>query len=485
MSLYSTDQARPFGDGQQSPAGSIVDPVVAGMVSGYKRTVASRYRAVRPDELELALPPGALWVSPKIDGHLWFLVFDQGEAILVNPRGRVISGNVPLLKEAQSVASRVTTRTIFAGELFALRKGGRPRSGDVSAAMGGNADAMVARLGFMAFDVLLGGDAQTTLPVESYEPKLELMQRVFKGGKRVQCVRTERVMGHAEVSRLYGEWAEGGKGEGLVARSLDGRTYKIKPTISIDAVVVGFTERGDNPGHVRSMLLALVREDGQFQIIGSLGNLGTDDVRKELFDKLDGTDVESTYRQASSDGALYRFVEPKLVVETLITDVQSEDFRGDPAQRMVLTFEDGAWKATRKMPGVIILFPRLERIRDDKVANEVDCRIAQVLERCEVAALDQHVETVDLPKSEVVRREVWTKAYRGNTNIQKLLVWKTNKHEVDERYPAFVIHWTNYSPSRKDPLQRDVRLAASEVAANVIADEMIEKNIKKGWDPVE
>lgn len=485
--LYRTDTARPFGDGLQSPAGSIADPVVAGMLSGYKRTVASRYRAVRPNELELGLPPGALLVSPKIDGHIWFLILDEGEAVLANPRGRVLSGDIPLLKEAKAAAGRVTSRTIFAGELFALRKGGRPRSGDVSSAMAGEADAAVARLGFMAFDVLIGGDSVAQSPMEGYEPRLDFLRRALDGGKRVQAIRTERVMGHTEVSRLYGEWAEGGKGEGLVARSVDGRTYKIKPTINFDAVVVGFTERGENPGHVRSILLALVREDGQFQIIGSLGNMGGDDMRKTVFERLSGGDVPSTYRQASSDGALYRFVKPEVVIEVRITDVQSDDSRGEPAQRMVLTYDETeGYKATRKMPGVIILHPVFVQFRDDKEVNPVDCRISQVLERCEVAALDQHVEHVDLPKSEVVRRDVWTKTVKktGVVSVQKLMVWKSNKDQVDPRYPAYVVHWTNYSPTRKAPLAREVRLAPTEAAAMMIGEEMVEKNIKRGWEAV-
>ena len=136
MSLYSTDSARPLGKGLQSPAGSITDSEVAAMVRGYKRTVASRYRSLIQEDLEnLAHMP--YLVSPKIDGEMWFMVFDEGEPFLASPTGRVVSGDIPVLKEAKAAAAKAHGRTIIAGELFAARKGGRPRVGDLAAAMGG------------------------------------------------------------------------------------------------------------------------------------------------------------------------------------------------------------------------------------------------------------------------------------------------------------------------------------------------------------
>ena len=46
------------------------------------------------------------------------------------------------------------------------------------------------------------------------------------------------------------------------------------------------------------------------------------------------------------------------------------------------------------------------------------------------------------------------------------------------------MHWTDYSSTRKSPLDREVRLAPNEKEALRIADLMIEENIKKGWNEV-
>ena len=56
-----------------------------------------------------------------------------------------------------------------------------------------------------------------------------------------------------------------GAAEGVVIHSSDGRTFKVKPEISIDAAVIGYigTEHG-----VSEMLLALSTPSGRYQTIG-------------------------------------------------------------------------------------------------------------------------------------------------------------------------------------------------------------------------
>ena len=61
---------------------------------------------------------------------------------------------------------------------------------------------------------------------------------------------------------------------------------------------------------------------------------------------------------------------------------------------------------------------------------------------------------------------------------------KTNKEKKEQSFPAFVVHWTDYSPNRKDPLKKEVRLSPDKKNANQIAEKMIEENIKKGWEKV-
>jgi len=217
--------------------------------------------------------------------------------------------------------------------------------------------------------------------------------------------------------------------------------------------------------------------------MGSCGNLGTDDNRRALHKSLSSTVVDSSFRCASSSGALYRFVQPEKIVEIRATDVQSLDTADDRIMQMVLEFEGEQWVPQRKMPLASVLHPVLVRERDDKKVDATDLRIAQLLERCHIADVDGTASAVELPTSKVMRREVYAKTSKGEQAIRKLLLWKTNK-EKDEDFSAYVVHWTDYSPGRKSPLNREVRLAPSAAIATQIAEAMIEKNIKKGWEKV-
>ena len=483
--FYTNVQAGPLGGGHLSPAGSVTDPELSSRIAGYKRQIAGRYRAISPDEVHF-LPKSGMLVSPKIDGQFWCLVADGGDVVLVSPNGKVISGSIPLLDEARkSLLSKVQGRLIVPGELFALRKGGRPRVGDVGKALGGGENAEVARLGFFAFDLMAGGDAETPEPPADYAGRLEVIQRLFEGGQRVQAIRTEAVHGPEEVQRLFGEWVEGGKGEGLVVRPDDGRIFKLKPIFTLDAAVIGFTEKSEEPDHVRSLLLALMRENGQFQLIGSVGNLGSDSLRADLFQRLSPAAVDSTYRFASSTGALYRFVRPEIVVEVKVTDLQVEDTSGRLIRRMVLEFDETGWTPIQLKSGASLIHPIMSRVRDDKKVDSTDIRAAQILERCEIEELDQTVQRIRHPKSEVLRREVYAKVTKGKTAVRKLVIWRTHKDEIDPLFPPYVVHWTDYSPGRNAPIQREVRLAPDEAAAQALGDEMVAGGVKKGWEKVE
>ncbi len=482
MTLYSVDSARPLGKGRHSPAGSVQDLELAAAVRNYKRVVAGSYRAMVQDDLATALPHGNMLVSPKIDGELWFLIFDEGDVFLSSPTGRVVSGDVPVLAEAKAVAGKLKGRTVFAGELFAVKPAGqgRTRVGDLANIMGGEDKAQVERMVFHAFDLVQGGDAEAPVRSIVYGERLAVLQRVLAGGKRLQAIKTEAVTGSERVLALWNEWVEGGKGEGLVIRA-EGLVIKAKPSITIDAVVIGYTDSSDDPEGVGALLMALMRDDGTFQVIGSCGNMPTEE-RHRFKKALAGAEIASNFRYANSKGALYRFVKPETVIEFKVTDIQGEDSSGDPIHRMVLEHGAKGWTTVREMPGASILHPVFIRVRDDKTVNPTDIRVAQVLERCLVEGLGKKAERVELPASVVVRREVYAKEAKGQISVRKLVLWQTNKDRLDRTYPAFVVHWTDYSGGRKDPLQREVRVAPSLAEATRIADEIVAENIKKGWD---
>jgi hypothetical protein len=126
------------------------------------------------------------------------------------------------------------------------------------------------------------------------------------------------------------------------------------------------------------------------------------------------------------------------------------------------------------------IHPVLVNLRADKTANVTDIRFSQVVDYAAAEAVK--LTEIELPGSTLIRREVWMKETKGLVAVRKLLIWKTNKQELNAGFPAYVVHWTDYSPGRASPLDREVKLAPDEKSAQALADSMVGENIKKGWE---
>jgi hypothetical protein len=287
----------------------------------------------------------------------------------------------------------------------------------------------------------------------------------------------------ATVKSRFDDEVVSGVSEGLIIRLPSGLIYKLKPSIMIDAVIIAYTAKVDSSELVRSILLGLMHASGEIQLLGGCGNLGSDQDRKNLLEKILGSKVPSSIRYASDGGGLYTFVKPEVVVEVRVTDLQAEKTDGSLSLSTVALFAEGGWKGIRTSPCPRPIHPVLERVRDDKVVNSTDIRFDQISPYLIEKSTDD--EKTNLPKSEVLRREVWSKEAKGQLAVRKLLVWKTNKETIDSSYPAFVVNWTDYSPSRASPLDREVKIAPDRETALTIANALVEENIKKGWYKVE
>jgi hypothetical protein len=125
--------------------------------------------------------------------------------------------------------------------------------------------------------------------------------------------------------------------------------------------------------------------------------------------------------------------------------------------------------------------------RDDKSVNPVDLRLEQITFLVDVPLADRDARHFTLPKSEILRREVYTKQLKGQTMVRKLVMWQTNKAEDQEsgvrgqEFPAYVIAFTDYSLNRKTPLERDIRVSNSREQINELWSELVSGYIVKGW----
>ena len=473
MIAQAQTQWKPLGRGKISPPGAIADRDLAKRIAAYKRQVAGRYQSVAPADLLGVLPTGECILSPKIDGETWFLQATGGEAWLLSPSGKVVA-DIPVTEEArQTLAGH---DLLLAGELYANGQPTRPRVHDLHAALGGGENAQAERLHFAAFDLIeeSGLDAQRIPFPTRADRLLELL------GRDGLChnVAFESASNTQEVVDSYERLVTRDGHEGIVIRAADGRILKVKPEITIDAAVVGFTER--TAGSVAELLLALMRPDGRFQLIGRVDTGFTRADRIELAERLRTLVTDTSYLAPARSGALFRFVRPQVVVEVKCNDLLAERSGGDPIRRMSLRYDTpSGWDALGHTPAVSMINAVFRRVRDDKPMTPEAVRLSQVTD---LILLPQAAAThQDLARSQMLRRDVLTKKEGGRLCVRKAVVWKTNKEQVVPLYPAYVAFFTDFVPGRKQPLKTSLRVASTSEKICAIADAWLERQTGRGW----
>ncbi len=466
----------PYGPGRKAPLGGLEQRPLLARMQLYKRTVAKRYRVVPPEKLADQLPEGTLWISSKVDGELWFLVKQEGEVALCAPNGRVLL-DVPVLQEAADQLAGVGD-FLAAGELFAVSPGeGRPRVKDVARAL---ADGSLAKtLGMKVFDLVTEGDEDWQK--REYAERLERLEELFGSGRRMGLVATVEG-GSQDVVTRFDEWVNSGKFEGLVARSEQGLTYKIKPRIDIDVVVLGFGERRTAELRtVRELIMGLQRDDGTFQVLGTVANGLSETDKAAWFRRLEPLVVPSEFRLANSEGTLCRFVRPELVIQVRCNDILDSDSRDGPIRRMTLAYgPDTGFTPLGLQPLVSLIHPVFERLREDKPVEPAYVGLDQVLALVQLAEAETRAPT-QLSGTEILDRRVYTKETKGLTAVRKVVVLATHKSDQDGDYPPFVVFMTDWSAGRRTPLQTNVRAASTRDLADAVVEAWLAKNIKRGW----
>jgi hypothetical protein len=370
-----------------------------------------------------------------------------------------------------AAAKSLPVGTVLAGELHVPNKGGRERVGDVSASLAkGGTD-----LAFGAFDII--AHPEFNWQEAPFAKRLETLRSLLGGEGSLSVVDVKEVSNAEGIRTLYAETVEKAAAEGLIVRCPDGRILKVKPSFDLDLAIIGYTVQNPGSGdEVRSVLLALV--DGEtFIPVGTSGNAVQGFDRVALLKRLSGITTTSQYRHAASTGQLYQAVKPEVLIECRVLDIQPVDSQGKLIRKPELKFEGDAWTLGPSRPAVTLINSVMVRLRDDKADVASGARLAQLPENM----IPANTSSGEQKPSEVIRRQVWTKESKDKVDVRKLLVWKTNK-ESDPRFPAFVVHWTDYSSTRKAPLAREVKLAINQKDAEAIAESLIEENVKKGWN---
>ena len=451
----------------------------------YKKNVAGKFVLVEGAKLKQRIDGERFAVTRKIDGHMQVVFYVDGQVFMLNANGKQKAEKLKCLDAfAEAVKAADLKQAVIAAELYLPRPEGRPRCGDVQAALAD--DAKRDQLALAPFDIVeLDGEKWQA---EHYADTHNKLCTIFQS-EQVKPVQMRNASSKDEVQEIFDEWVGGEGAEGLVVHSESPIVWKVKERHTIDAAVIGYTtaDRG-----IRDLMFAVRRPDGLFQmfVLGSTGL--TDEQRADIAQRLSTKHVESQYVLSDSRGIAYQMVKPELVFEISVLELvargNDDKIKMNPLLRYLPSpvgegsGGEAGWQMEGVTPGVSALGITIDQERTDKQPNETDVRISQLTDICPFEEPDANSQKLTA-KSQLLERHVYKKVSGAKVMLHKFLLWKTNK-EQSGRYPAYIIYHTDYSSSRKELIKRDMLYSNDEQQIRDLLAAEIADNIKKGWEEI-
>ncbi len=463
------------------PANALEDSTLQTRAQNYKRQLSNKMYPIEKLRITEKIPNLEGYnISRKIDGEFSLLFFDGKKTISCNPGGTVRTG-LPCFDELSKLLIESKVKSgIFACDMFVLKKERERVHELIRIIRNPKTEKDLLTLGVYIHDII-------SINETAFEPSTkkisETIEDYFSSGVLVKPLESVTVSSNRNIIKIYEDWVENEGSEGLVVRHDSVGWFKIKPVHTIDCVVVGFSDSvNERKGLLHDLLVGLLRSDGNIQLLGKVGGGFTDQERKEIFEDLQKKVVPSDYVEVSSAYLAYEWVKP-LVAEIKCLDVISKNSRGDNINKMVLNWNESEskYEGIRKKPFVSILAPRFVRMREDKSVTLEEVSVKQVATFVEVEDIEKALADIELPKSELLRRDVYFKKQGEKLMIRKILMWKTNK-ESSQEYPPFITFHTDFSSQRQEPLTTNLKPSTSLKKAEIAFEELLEKSVKKGWE---
>ncbi len=463
-------------------AADLADPSLHAKAQDYKRRVSGLMKALSAEDAFRLPKARGYFVTRKYDGENAMLFFDGEKMISVNPGGTVRAG-LPCFDEAAQLLKKGKVRSCILGaEIYVKEEASKANMVQqvVRILRSPPSKAQLENLGLAVFDIIEVEEKS----VDSAATVFELLKKWFGKEKSVHAVDFEKTDKVDRVMERFTEWVIGDGAEGVVVRHDQAGWYKIKLRHNLDVAIIGYSEGADDrKGLLHDLLVAVIRGDGTFQEFARVGGGFTEDDRRTIAAELKRRIVPSDYVAVNNDYVAYEMIKPGPVIEISCLDMIAERARGGPVKRMVLDWDGKRYSAVTRMPLVSVISPQFIRMRDDKEAVPEDVNIKQLSELVQVSETDKPAHADADPASQILERTVYTKVMKGNKMVRKLLLWKTNKTDRSD-FPGFVVYLTDFSPNRKNPLERDIKISNNEKAARKIFDQLAEKNFISGWEKV-
>jgi hypothetical protein len=462
---------------------AVTDRTLLEIATQFETQVSRKMAALMPEQLEKRFTTTEpVLETTKYDGEGVFISFDKRAGVFAfnAPSGRVRVGLPALEALEQHLKAQGIQRGLFRAELYLPHTDGktkRPNVADVLRVSSGGSLEEVATLKLVMLDVIMldGKDLRTNQ--EKFAESWELLGKLFGTDSKAPFHRAiGSIVPENELPRVFQERIAAGE-EGLVVRRLQRlEISKIKPHVSVDAVVIGYVE-GEFEGKygVTSLLTALnyaEKKDGKFmlQTFCRVGSGLTDQQREELLGTLSAQKVGAPLAMTDSDGRTVHFVTPMHIVEIHGEDLITASSREKENRTQLFSHDGSRHEFIGLVPFPRLTFATFSSLRPDKSLAMGGARIEQILPQ---APLPQ-VRTEAVHPPELIRREVYIKAEA----VRKLVIVKTGAAGS----VPYLVYWTDYSAKRKDPLKVTTQCAYTEERAQTLAAKLIAENVTKGFN---
>ncbi len=260
------------------------------------------------------VPEGEEWLfEEKLDGYRAIANVNNKEVILTSRNGLDFSQDYPIVLKA---LQKLNIDAVLDGEIIVRDKDGV----NFQALQHYNPKAKDTNLHYVVFDVLsINQSDVTSLPLTQRKKLLAKLLAENKS-KEIESVNTATVDGATFFAS-----AEKKGWEGIIAKMKDssyvsggrnGTWQKIKFVQTQEAIIIGYTQPAGERANFGALVLAIKNAKGNLEYIGNCGTGFTEQVLKEVFNKLQP--LKSTTKPISGKVAqekIVTWVKPDLVCE--------------------------------------------------------------------------------------------------------------------------------------------------------------------------
>ena len=445
-----------------------MDDIFLKQIKAYKNTQSSKYIPVRGDEiLTRVFEFEKYFVSTKIDGHLCFILKKGKEIVITNFNGKLFDRSELIDELNKNIGEN---DGLFVGEIYAYKNGERTRSFDLTKGL--SQTNTIIKIG--VFDLLQYNGK--TFEESEWGEKKKIIEDLFSKGEIIHAVKEIELTSRKEIVNEFNQRVNDNNQEGIIVRGLNGPTFKIKPTLTFDFVALGFAlGYSDDFTLLKELLFGVLIKENTFLITGKVSTGFSMEQRKSLVKDLEKIKVSSKVIETSGSNIPFTMIKPSLVIEIESLDIINSNTDG-VISKSVLSF-DTEFSKINNSPSVSLISPIFKGIREDKEVTENQTGLSQITRIIEL--VDEKNKKQSKKPSLIIKKEIYLKETKGVKMIKKYFLWETNSES--STYPRYVFYKIDYSPTRSDKLQRDVKISNNLDQMNKIYQKQIESDIKKGW----